>query len=60
MSSELKQAYELKEMYRHWFTQAKEEENLQKIKEGLEAFYRQVEQANSLSFIKRVQTLKNG
>ena len=59
MSSELKQAYELKETYRQWFTKAKEEKDLQKIKEGLEAFYRQVEQANILAFIKRIQTLKN-
>lgn len=59
MSSELKQAYELKETYRQWFTKAKEEKDLQKIKEGLEAFYRQVEQADIPAFTKRIQTLKN-
>ena len=59
MSSELKQAYELKEAYRQWFTKAKEEKDMQKIKEGLEAFYRKVEEANIPAFIKRIQTLKN-
>lgn len=59
LSPELKKAYELKEAYKQWFTQAKEENNIQKIKDGLEAFYRKVEEANIPSFIKRIQTLKN-
>ena len=59
LSPELKKAYELKEAYKKWFTQAKEEKNIQKVKEGLEAFYRKVEEANIPSFIKRIQTIKN-
>lgn len=37
----------------------KKEEDIQKIKVGLEAFYRKVEEANIPAFEKRVQTLKN-
>jgi transposase len=55
----LKKAYELKEIYRQWFQQAKKEKNVQKIKKGLEAFYRKVDEANIPVFMKRVQTLKN-
>lgn len=58
MTLTLKQAYQLKEAYKQWFTQAKKEKNLQKIKEGLAAFYRKVEEANSPAFSKRIQTLK--
>jgi len=42
MSPILKKAYELKEEYHQWFQQAKKEEKMKKIKEGLEAFYRKV------------------
>ncbi|WP_312755288.1 ISL3 family transposase [Rummeliibacillus suwonensis] len=59
LSPELKKAYELKEDYKHWFTQAKEEKDIQKIKNGLEAFYRKVEEATIPAFRKRIQTLKN-
>lgn len=47
---------ELKEAYKQWFTQAKEEKDIQKVKAGLEAFYRQVEEAKIPAFIKRIQT----
>ena len=59
LSPELKKAYALKEAYQQWFTQAKEEKNIQKVKEGLEAFYRKVEDADIPTFKKRIQTLKN-
>ena len=59
LSPELKKAYALKEAYQQWFTQAKEEKNIQKVKEGLEAFYRKVEDADIPAFKKRIQTLKN-
>ncbi|SOB91244.1 transposase [Ureibacillus xyleni] len=59
LSPELKKAYELKELYKQWFTEAKKEKNVQKVKEGLEAFYRKVEELNIPSFLKSIQTLKN-
>ncbi len=45
----MKKSCELKEAYKQWF----------KSKEGLEAFYRKVEEANIQVFIKRIQALKN-
>ena len=59
LSPELKKAYELKEAYKQWFTQAKEAIDIKKVKDGLEAFYRKVEEANIPAFKKRIQTLKN-
>ena len=59
LSTELKQAYELKEAFKQWFTKSKKETNIQKVKSGLEAFYRKVEEAGIPSFLKSLQTLKN-
>ena len=59
LSPELKKAYELKEAYKQWFTQAKEAIDIKKVKDGLEAFYRKVEEANIPAFKKRIETLKN-
>ncbi|MEL4023580.1 ISL3 family transposase [Lysinibacillus endophyticus] len=59
LSSELKQAYELKEAFKQWFTESKRRENIQEVKSGLEAFYRKVEEVGIPSFLKSIQTLKN-
>ena len=59
MSPVLKEAYELKNAYCHWFNAAKEEANIVKVKEGLEVFYRTVEASNLPAFKKPIQTFKN-
>jgi len=59
MSPLLKEAYELKNVYCEWFDAAKEETDIMKVKEGLEAFYRTVEASNLPAFQKAIQTFRN-
>ena len=61
MSEELKQAYELKEAFQQWFTQAKENgpEKILQTKETLYAFYERVKQVNIQEFNKAIKTLQN-
>ena len=59
MSEELKEAYDLKELYKEWFENAKEMKEMKVIKEGLEAFYRKVEETGNPAFLKAIQTFKN-
>ena len=59
MSPELKEAYELKELYKKWQESAKEEQNISVVKAGLEAFYRKVEETENPAFLKAIKTFKN-
>ncbi|SFM14784.1 Transposase [Salibacterium qingdaonense] len=61
LSHELTDAYQLKEMFRFWFDQAKQEQENpgQGIKEGLYAFYQEVEASGLAELKKAAQTLKN-
>lgn len=61
LSHELTHAYQLKEMFRSWFDQAKQEnQNPGKgVKEGLYAFYQEVEASGLAELKKAAQTLKN-
>ena len=59
MSEELKEAYDLKELYKVWFEKAKTTKKMHVIKEGLEAFYRKVEETENPAFLKAIQTFKN-
>ena len=59
MSRELKEAYELKEIYKKWQENAKKEQNISVVKAGLEAFYRKVEETENPAFLKAIQTFKN-
>lgn len=61
LSEELRDAYALKESFRHWFEQAKKIGNtdLRKVKQGLYNFYKQVEKHQIDEFIQAIQTLKN-
>ena len=44
LSSELEEAYELKELYKEWQNDSKTEKDLAVVKAGLLAFYRKVEE----------------
>ena len=57
MSPELKEAYELKELYKKWQESAKEEQNISVVKAGLEAFYRKVEETENPAFFKSNQNV---
>ena len=59
MSEELREAYELKELYKKWKNESKEEKDFLKVKEGLLAFYRTVEEKQNPAFIKAIKTFKN-
>ena len=61
MSEELRIAYELKERFRSWFKQAKEngQEKLLQTKESLKDFYQQVEKEQITEFQKAIKTLQN-
>lgn len=59
MSPELREAYELKELYKKWQESAKEEQNISVVKAGLEAFYRKVEETENPAFLKAIKTFKN-
>ena len=59
MSEELREAYELKELYKKWQNESKEEKDFLKVKEGLLAFYRTVEEKQNPAFIKAIKTFKN-
>ncbi|QHE61035.1 ISL3 family transposase [Rossellomorea vietnamensis] len=61
MSPELKQAYELKELFCHWFDEAKQngEEKIHQTKNDLYSFYKAIDEAGIPEFQKAAQTLKN-
>ena len=59
MSEELREAYELKELYKKWQNESKDEKDFLKVKEGLLAFYRTVEEKQNSAFIKAIKTFKN-
>ena len=59
MSEELREAYELKELYKKWQNESKDEKDFLKVKEGLLAFYRTVEEKQNPAFIKAIKTFKN-
>ena len=59
MSSELKEAYELKELYKKWQRDSKEEKDFTVVKAGLLDFYRKVEETQNLAFLKAIKTFKN-
>lgn len=61
MSTELKQAYELKELFCRWFDEAKlnGEENILQTKNDLYALYKAIEEAGIPEFQKAAQTFKN-
>ena len=61
MSEELRQAYELKEAFQQWFTQAKEKgpEKILQTKETLYAFYERVKLVDIPEFNKAIKTLQN-
>ncbi|MER2191524.1 MAG: ISL3 family transposase [Solibacillus sp.] len=59
MSPALKQGYELKESYKAWQANAKKETDLKKVKAGLEAFYREVEESGNPAFLKAIKTFRN-
>lgn len=54
MSDELRIAYELKEKYKEWFENAKKigKDKIVEVKEGLKAFYQQVE-ASGITELKK-------
>ncbi len=61
MSSELKEAYELKELYKKWQRDSKEEKDFTVVKAGLLDFYRKVEETCKIQrFQKRLRRLKIG
>lgn len=61
MSDELRAAYELKEKYKEWFENAKKigKEKIVDVKEGLKAFYQQVEATGIKEMIKAIGTFQN-
>ena len=61
ISTELKEAYHLKEAFCKWFKQAKQNgaENIRQTKEDLSRFYKMVEESGIPEFKKSIQTLKN-
>ena len=59
MSPELKEAYELKELYKKWQNDSRKEMNISVVKAGLEAFYRKVEETQNPAFLKAIKTFKN-
>lgn len=61
MSTEIKEAYHLKEAFCKWFNQAKQNgaENIRQTKEDLYRFYKMVEESGISEFKKSIQTLKN-
>ncbi len=61
MSKELESAYRLKESFYEWFEQAKVdgEQDLQRTKENLESFYKEVEKSNIPEFQRAINTFKN-
>ncbi len=61
LSSELRDAYKLKEAFRLWFEEAKQagsKEGLS-VKRGLHNFYKLVDESGMKEFTKAIQTLKN-
>ena len=61
MSNELKTAYALKEKYKQWFENAKKigKENIVDVKNGLKAFYQEVEAAGITELKKAIKTFQN-
>ena len=59
MSSELKEAYELKELYKKWQRDSKEEKDFTVVKTRLLEFYPKVEETQNLAFLKVIKTFKN-
>lgn len=61
MDKELRRAYELKELYCHWFKQAKEngQEKSKETQQGLINFYRKVQQEGIPEFVKAIRTFRN-
>lgn len=59
LSETLRIAYDLKEAYRRWFEIAKESTDMEKVKEELQAFYKQVESSGLEPFKQAVKTFQN-
>jgi transposase len=61
MSDELRKAYQLKESYRLWFSNAKEKgtENIGEVKEELKVFYEMVESSGIPEMKNAIKTFKN-
>ncbi len=59
MSSDLKEAYELKELYKKWQRNSKEEKDFTVVKAGLLDFYRKLEETQNSAFLKAIKTFKN-
>lgn len=61
MSDELRTAYELKEKYKEWFENAKKigKDKIVEVKEGLKAFYQQVEASGITELKKAIETFRN-
>ena len=59
MSSELKEAHELKEVYKEWQRTSKKGKDISVIMAGLESFYRKVEETGNTAFLKAIKTFKN-
>ena len=55
----LKEAYELKELYKKWQRESKAARTITEVKFGLEAFYREVELTQNSAFLKAIKTFKN-
>ena len=59
MSPALKEAYELKELYKKWQREAKTTRDITDVKLGLEALYREVELTKNPAFLKAMKSFKN-
>ena len=61
MSKELRVAYELKEKYKEWFEISKRmgKEKIVEVKNGLKAFYQEVEAAGIKELMKAIGTFRN-
>ncbi|MEK4628674.1 ISL3 family transposase [Solibacillus sp. FSL R7-0682] len=58
MSTELKEAHELKELYKKWQRESKKE-SVSEVKVKLYDFYRKVEETKNPAFLKAIKTFKN-
>jgi transposase len=61
MSKELREVYQLKELFHEWFTKAKMigQEQIVKVKQELEHFYQKVEESGIPEMIQAIKTFQN-
>jgi transposase len=61
MSKELREVYQLKELFHEWFTKAKMigQEQIVKVKQELEHFYQEVEESGIPEMIQAIKTFQN-